>query len=225
MPRPLAALAALLTGAAVVSGCGGGGGPSQVATFTTPDPAHWKVSSHPLGRGAFVPANVSFSPSGLRLVLRVGSLDGGELQGRQGHAGGTSTATMRTAGSPGSISAFFLYLQDIPTDSSDELDFEVPGGTPHRVILTVWRRGSHTPAAQRTVPLAFDPAAAEHEYRFERDGSTVRFVIDGRTAFTSDRAPANALRPVFNVWYPTWQDPTVPPAAGVMRVSRYAFSG
>ena len=101
----------------------------------------------------------------------------------------------------------------------------MPGGTPHRVILTVWRRGSHTPAAQRTVPLAFDPAAAEHEYRFERDGSTVRFVIDGRTAFTSDRAPTNALRPVFNVWYPTWQDPTVPPAAGVMRVSRYAFSG
>jgi beta-glucanase (GH16 family) len=183
------------------------------------------VTSHPLGRGAFLPANVGFGPAGLTLRMPQGTLNGGELQGRQARGAGTSTARMRTSSSPGSISAFFLYRQDLATDSSDELDFEIPGGPPHRAILTVWQRGRHVPTAQRTVSLDFDPSAAEHEYRFVRDGAKVTFVIDGRTRFAYAHAPSVALPPVFNAWYPTWQDPTQPPAGGVMRVSRYTFTG
>jgi beta-glucanase (GH16 family) len=215
----------LLACAVGLAACGETPGPSgETATFRRADPGAWRVSSHALGRGRFDPRNVRFGPTGLTLVLPRGSLDGGELQSRTARGSGTYSARMRTAAAQGSLSAFFLYLYDRETDSSDELDFEVPAGQPYRVIVTVWRIGVKTPAAQRTVPLAFDPAAALHDYAMERDGGSVVFRVDGREVFRSDRAPTTRLRPIFNLWYPTWQDPTVPPAPGEVTVNRFAFT-
>jgi hypothetical protein len=214
----------LLACVAGLSACGGtDDAPSQTETFRRADPAAWTVSSHPLGRGRFDPAHVRFGPDGLRLVLPRGSLDGGEVQSRTTSGSGTYRARMRTSAALGSLSAFFLYLYDAETDSSDELDFEVPGGAPYRVIVTVWRIGSKTPVDQRTVPLAFDPAAALHDYTLRRDDGTAVFLVDGREVFRSSRAPTTRLRPIFNLWYPTWQDPTVPPAPGEVVVDRFEY--
>jgi beta-glucanase (GH16 family) len=182
---------------------------------------------HPLGRGRFEARNVRFGPDGLTLTMPQGSLDGGELQSRSLLGSGTYRARLRASAAQGSISAFFLYLHDTGTDTSDELDFEIPAvpvGEHNRVIVTVWRIGSSTPVAQRIVPLGFDPAAALHDYEMERDGGAVVFRVDGREVFRSDRAPTQPLRPIFNAWYPTWQDPTVPPAPGQMTVDRFAFT-
>jgi hypothetical protein len=203
--------------------CGGADRPQSATTaFGRADAADWTISTHPLGRGRFAARNVSFGPQGLRLVLPRGSLDGGEVQSRTLVGSGTAAARMRTASAQGSISAFFLYVHDAATDSSDELDFEVPAGAPFRVIVTVWRIGRKTPVDQRTVPLDFDPAAGLHDYAMHRDGSTVTFTVDGTEVFRSARAPTQDLRPIFNLWYPTWQDPTVPPAPGEMTVARFS---
>jgi len=226
--RVLAArLLALAACCAGLAACGGGadGPAAETSDFRAPEPGAWRVSVHPLGRGRFQAANVGFGPSGLVLRLPAGTLDGGELQARELRGDGTFRARLRASGAPGSLSAFFLYLHDRATDSSDELDFEIPAGAPHRAIVTVWRIGTKTPADQRTVPLAFDPAAALHDYAFVREGGDVRFEIDGREVFRSAKAPTARLRPIFNAWYPTWLEPAVPPAAGEMVVDRYAFTG
>jgi beta-glucanase (GH16 family) len=214
----------MVLGAALLAGCGDEPVKTSVSTFRAPQ-AQWMVSSHPLGRGTFEPHNVTYTRDGLLLTLPQGTLNGGELQSRTFTGPGVSSARMRSATSPGSISAFFLYRHDFKTDSSDELDFEIPGGAPNRVILSVWRRGIKKPVDQKTQPLTFDPAAGLHDYAFDRrrDG-TVRFLIDGREVFRSAKAPTNSLKPIFNAWYPTWQDPTQPPAGGQMLVTRYAFT-
>jgi hypothetical protein len=210
-----------------LAACGGGSGgqTTETSSFRGSDPAAWRVSVHPLGRGAFQAANVTFGPQGLALALPAGTLDGGEVQATELRGDGTYGARMRTSSAPGSLSAFFLYLHDHATDSSDELDFEIPAGEPHRAILTVWRAGTRTPADQRTVSLDFDPAAALHEYTFLREGGEVRFEIDGREVFRSAKAPTADLRPIFNAWYPTWLEPSVPTAAGEMVVDRFQFTG
>lgn len=222
--RPCHLLLALATLPLTLAACGGSSPAPQVSTFHTPTPKTWRVTSHPLGRGAFVPANVSFGPAGLSLRLPAGTLDGGEVQsvGRTGD--GTYTARLRAAAGPGSISAFFLYQHDYATDSSDELDFEIPVATPPQVILTVWRRGIKVPVAQRKAPLSFDPAAGLHDYAFVRKGSHVSFTVDGATLFQSDKAPDNDLHTIFNAWYPTWQTPSTPPQEGTMNVARFTFA-
>ena len=218
-------IACTLGVAALLAGCGGSEeGEPEVATFAQPDPERWVVGDHPLGRGELRPENVAFGPGGLALTLPEGTTDGGELRGAEWRGSGTFTARMRTATSPGSISAFFLYRHDFDTDSSDELDFEIPGGEPHRALVTVWRRGVKEPAAQTEVPLGFDPAAAMHDYEIRRDGAAVEFLVDGESVFTYDDAPSATLRPYFNAWYPEWQDPTVPPAGGEMAVERYEYA-
>jgi hypothetical protein len=85
------------------------------------------------------------------------------------------------------------------------------------------RIAAKTPVDQRTVPLGFDPAAALRDYELERDGGDVVFRVDGGAVFRSSRAPTADLRPIFNAWYPTWQDPTVPPAPGEVTVDRFTF--
>jgi beta-glucanase (GH16 family) len=208
----------------LIAGCGSSSPPAQVSRFRAPEPARWVVTDHPLGRGELQAANVRFGRERLVLSLPQGTTNGGELQARRFAGDGEFTARLRSATSPGSISAFFLYRHDFATDSSDELDFEIPGGMPHRVIVTVWQRGKKVPVAQRTVPLGFDPAAGLHDYAFKRDGTKATFQVDGNEIFRSQQAPTATLKPIFNAWYPTWQDPTVPPAGGQMVVDRYAFT-
>lgn len=225
--RPLIALA-LATAAVGLAACGGDGAPkTQVETFRERDRQAWRVSTHPLGRGRFEARNVHFGQTGLTIDMPQGQLDGGEVQSTTLVGDGTATARLRSAANQGSVSAFFLYVHDAATDTSDELDFEVlavPAGQHPRALVTVWRIGSKTPADQRSVPLDFDPAQALHEYTIERAGGTVVFRIDGRQVFRSTKAPTQPLRPIFNAWYPTWQDPTQPPAGGQMTVDEFAFT-
>jgi Glycosyl hydrolases family 16 len=137
--------------------------------------------------------------------LPSGTLDGGEVRHRRPRGDGHFRARLQASAAPGSLSAFFLYLHDFDTDSSDELDVELPAGEPHRALLTVWRRGGHEPADQRIVELDFDPSAALHAYEIVREpGGTVHLAIDGATAFTSRVAPAARLHLMFNAWYPDW---------------------
>jgi Glycosyl hydrolases family 16 len=223
--RLWASLLCLAAVAAAVGACGKDRPKPDVSTFRHPDAAQWRITAHPLGRGAFVPRNVAFGPTGLTLRLPAGTLDGGELQSKPFRGDGTLTTRMKSAGVPGSISAFFLYKHDYTTDSSDELDFEIPAGPPYTVLLTVWRRGIKVPVAQRKLPVAFNPAAALHDYAFERDGHDVTFLIDGKKVFSSAKAPDDALRPIFNAWYPEWQQPATPPREGTMTVDRFSFTG
>jgi hypothetical protein len=198
---------------------------TEVATFAAGDRAGWEPGDHPLGRGRLRPANVRYGPGGLALVLPAGTLDGAELRRRRPSGEGRFRARLQAAGVLGALSAFFLYLHDYGTDSSDELDIELPAGEPHRALLTVWRRGDHEPADQRIVELAFDPAAAEHTYEIARDpGGRVDFAIDEVTAFTSRAGPLAGLHPMFNAWHPEWLTRDGPSPGGVMRVSRYEFA-
>jgi beta-glucanase (GH16 family) len=225
--RVLAALAMVVC-AAGLAACGGDDRPkTQVETFREHDPQAWSVSTHPLGRGRFEARNVHFGDTGLTLDMPQGELNGGEVQSTTLIGDGTTTARVRAAANQGSVSAFFLYVHDAATDTSDELDFEilaVPVDQHPRLLVTVWRIGSKTPVDQRSVPLDFDPARALHDYTIERDGGTAVFRIDGRQVFRSTEAPTQPLRPIFNAWYPTWQDPTQPPAGGQMTVDRFAFT-
>ncbi len=165
-----------------------------------------------------------FGPAGLTLVLPSGTLDGGEVRFERPRGDGRFRARLQASRAPGSLSAFFLYLHDFDTDSSDELDVELPADAPHRALLTVWRRGGHEPADQRIVELGFDPAERLHDYEIERgpDGR-VRFAIDGDTAFTSDAGPAGGLHPMFNAWYPDWLPGDRGSPGGFMRVVLYEF--
>jgi beta-glucanase (GH16 family) len=224
--RRCAALA-LLAPAVTLAACGGGAAPEdeqevEVATFREPE-AGWRVAEHPLGRGVLKYSNVKFGRPGLQLVMPPGTLNGGEVKSIEWRGDGTFTARMKGSGAPGSISAFFLYRHDHATDTSDELDFEIPGGAPPRVLLTVWRRGSSRPADETVIPLDFDPAAGLHEYTLRRDGSTARFSIDGREMWRSDVAPTTTLQPMFNAWYPDWLTPADPPTGGTMVVDRYEY--
>ncbi|MBV9192940.1 MAG: glycoside hydrolase family 16 protein [Solirubrobacterales bacterium] len=155
-------------------------------------------------------------------MLPAGTLDGGEVRHRRPHAEGRFRARLQAAAAPGALSAFFLYRHDFDTDTSDELDVELPAGEPHRALLTVWRRGGHEPADQRIVALGFDPAEAPHTYEIVREAAgRVRFAIDGATAFASAAGPVSRLHPMFNAWYPDWLPRGGPTRGGFMRVVRY----
>jgi hypothetical protein len=189
-----------------------------------PDPQRWEPRAHRLGRSELRPRNVAFESTGVTLALPAGTTEGAEIRGTERRGDGAHTARMRSAGSPGSISAFFLYRHDAGTDTSDELDFEILGGEPHRMLTTVWRRGVREPVAQAEEPLEFAPAAESHDYSIRRAGAEVTFLLDGEEVFFYGDAPAVALRPYFNAWYPTWRKPAAPPAGGEMRVESYEFA-
>lgn len=198
---------------------------AEIATFAAPDGTCWEPGDHPLGRGHLRPSNLGYGPLGLALWLPAGTLDGGELRARKPRGEGCFCARLRATSAPGALSAFFLYRHDFDTDSSDELDVELPAGKPHRALLTVWRRGGHQPADQRIVALEFDPAAAEHRYAIWRQpGGRVSFAIDGAIALRSTAGPSADLYPMFNAWHPDWLPRCGPSPGGVMRVSRYQFT-
>jgi hypothetical protein len=188
-----------------------------------PDPEQWEIGDHPLGRSALRPHNVAFGPAGVTLALPAGTTDGAEIRGVEYRGDGTFTARLRSAGAPGSISAFFLYRHDPQTDTSDELDFEIPGGEPHRLLVTVWKLGIKEPVAQAEIPLEFDPAAEMHDYEFRRAGAEARFLVDGDEVFLCGDAPGATLQPYFNVWYPKWLEPASPPIGGELEVERFDF--
>jgi hypothetical protein len=197
---------------------------TELTDFATYDHELWERGDHPLGRGHLRPANATFGPAGLTLLLPAGTLEGGELRRRHASGSGRYRARFQAAAAPGSLSAFFLYLHDFRTDSSDELDIELPADPPHRVLLTVWRRGVHEPADQRIVDLPFDPTAAVHDYEIVREpGGRVTFAIDDVGMFASTSAPACDLFPMFNAWYPDWLPHSGRSPGGFARASRYEF--
>ena len=198
--------------------------PQEVSTFRVADPARWRATAHPLGRGRFEPANVAYGPGGASLRLPPGRTDGGELEATSPRGDGIFGARLRASDAPGSLSAFFLYRHDDASDTSDELDIEIPAGEPYRVMVTIWNRGIPTPADHNVVELGFDPSASLHDYVIERRPRRVRFFVDGRCVMSSVRAPGGLLTPMFNAWYPQWLEPAAPPEGGELQVGRFAFT-
>jgi Glycosyl hydrolases family 16 len=157
-------------------------------------------------------------------LLPTGTFDGGEVRRRRASGWGRHRTHLRAAAAPGALTAFFLYLHDFRSDSSDELDVELPAGEPYRALLTVWRRGCHEPTDQRVVELPFDPATAVHSYEIVREPEgRVTFTIDDVITFASPSGPTGDLYPMFNAWYPDWLPCSGPSPGGFARVSGYAF--
>ena len=195
---------------------------AQLTTFGAHDRELWERGDHPLGRGHLRPENATLGSAGLTLSLPAGTFDGGEVRRRRASGWGCHRAHLCASAAPGSLTAFFLYRHDPSSDSSDELDVELPAGEPHRALLTVWRRGCHEPTGQRIVELPFDPAAALHSYEIVREpGGRVVFTIDDVITFASPCGPAGDLYPMFNAWYPDWLPCSGMSPSGFARVSRY----
>lgn len=165
------------------------------------DGARWRLDTHPLGNGSVRADNVRTGGGGVSLVLSPGGRDGGELRSAERFVYGTYIARMRTPLAPGSISAFFLYQGG--SDEADELDIEIPNDGGRAVMFTTWVGGIQTHTV--TLPLPFDPAEDDHEYRIEWRPGEVRFAVDGAELQRwTDGVPRQPMYVMANAWWPTW---------------------
>lgn len=162
----------------------------------------WRRESHALGRGWVRAENVARGGE-VSLVLPAGGRDGAELRSAERFGFGAYTARMRTALAPGSISAFFLYQGG--SDEADELDVEIPNDGGRTVMFTTWVGGVQTHTV--TLPLPFDPAAGDHEYRIDWRAGEVRFSVDGAMMQRwSDGVPHQPMYVMANAWWPNWME-------------------
>ena len=169
--------------------------------FSALDAARWRLDTHALGRGMVRAENVLVAGGSASLVLPAGGRDGGELRTADRFGHGTYAARMRTPLAPGSVSAFFLYQGG--SDVADELDIEIPNDRSRTVMFTTWVGGVQTNTV--TLPLPFDPAAGDHEYRIQWRAGEVRFAVDGvEMQRWMEGVPGQPMYVMANAWWPKW---------------------
>lgn len=165
----------------------------------------WYRSTHVLGRGPLMPANVTVAGGQLRLALNADGYQGAEIGSRTNFGAGSYAARLRCGAPSGALCAFFFYQGGVG-DAADEIDIEILGAT-REIWFTTWVRGRRTNHAART--LAFDPAAATHEYAIVRTGSRVTFYVDGQEYVSfRKKVPTSRMVLLVNAWWPTWLTPT-----------------
>jgi endo-1,3-1,4-beta-glycanase ExoK len=184
--------------------------------FRALDVARWTPASHPLGRSALAPQNVTVANGRLALALPAGTTDGAEVRSTAAYRGGSFGARIRAARAPSSLTGFFLYA---PPDYASEIDIEIlhdPSGT---VLFTTYAGGRETHHERRG--LGFDPTAAAHDYRIDWSAGTAAFAVDGHVLRRwSGGIPTAPMNLYLNAWFPRWLDGVPAPAGAATLVDR-----
>lgn len=174
--------------------------------FSFFDESRWVRSSHTLGRGPLLPANVESGSGFVSLMTRSEDFSGAEIMSRELYGAGRFTIHARCAVPDGAICAFFLYEIGVG-NRADEIDIEIIPSS-GQIWFTTWKRGRRVNTSSHA--LTYDPAAAYHSYAFERTATEIRFFVDGveRHRYANRKRLPDALMPVFaNAWWPTWITP------------------
>ncbi len=173
--------------------------------FGSFEEARWIKSQHALGRGRFVPDNVSVGNGKLRMKIPARTLDGAEIESKEAYGYGTFVARMRTPVAPSSITAFFLYRSP---DFEAEIDIEIfNNGTAYYVT---YAGGKKTHLVSKKLP--FDPRKRFHTYRIDYYPRVVRFYVDGALVrrYTTG-LPKGPMKLLVNTWFPEWLPGKAPP--------------
>ncbi|MEO8681958.1 MAG: family 16 glycosylhydrolase [Vicinamibacterales bacterium] len=139
--------------------------------------------------GLFRPANVTaVEGQGVQLTVvqePVGVRDftAASISSRAAFLYGRFEATLQAARGSGLVTGFFLH-RDSPRQ---EIDFEITGNRPERVLVNVFynpgTEGARFDYGYRGTPveieLGFDAAAAPHRYAIEWDRCEIRWFVDG----------------------------------------------
>ena len=189
-----------------VGGGDGGSDAPLVENFDLWDPSAWIPGDHPLGRGLFVPENVSHRGTKLLLTVPAGGYNGAEIKSASPVQFRDVEVRLRTPRAPGSISAFFLY-EFVYTDDNDEIDIEIFNDGSRKIWFTTWVDGGLIPTNHAEHTLPFDPALRSHNYRIEWSSGWVRFLVDGVLMQEwTEGVPQDAMYVMSNAWWPTWMD-------------------
>ena len=192
LPEPVAPLAGALNPT------------SPTEPFDGFNSSFWYRSTHTLGRGPLVPANVTVAASQLRLGVEADGFEGAEIGTLTTFGAGAYAARLRCNAPRGALCAFFFYQPQVG-DYADEIDIEILAGTREMWFMT-WVRGHRTNHVSRT--LTFDPALQAHTYGIVRSGSSVAFYVDGNElARFRRKVPTSRMALLVNAWWPTWLAP------------------
>ncbi|WP_157991445.1 family 16 glycosylhydrolase [Caldimonas tepidiphila] len=163
------------------------GAPSFEDTMEFADAARWQASRWNNG-GHFLngwhPEQLAFHDGRLLITLEADtqsrsgmSCVSGEYRSLQRHGHGFYEARLMASGTPGTVTAFFLYTGPAEGTRHDEIDVEIKGDDPTRLHLNYWSDGVEHPSV---VPLGFDASAAFHDYAFRWTATGIQWFVDGR---------------------------------------------
>jgi beta-glucanase (GH16 family) len=173
--------------------------------FDSFEEAKWIKSQHALGRGRFVPDNVSAGNGKLRLKIPARTLDSAEIESKAAYGYGSFVARMKTPVAPSSITGFYLYRSP---DFEAEIDIEIYNdGTADYVT---YAGGKKTHLVSKKLP--FDPRKRFHTYRIDYYPTVVRFYVDGALVqrYTTG-LPQGPMKLLVNTWFPGWLPGIAPP--------------
>ncbi|KAK4702845.1 hypothetical protein P7C70_g3379, partial [Phenoliferia sp. Uapishka_3] len=202
--------------------------------------SNYQVGSQP-STHTFEPALVNISGGALRLTVKGGTAEGGDVKCAQVTTGyevlyANVTTRMKLGKVPGVCSASFFYRND-----NAEIDIELlssyitnsstsSGVTPGLQFTNqaLVAGGQETTAA---VPYKFDPTAAFHDYTVVWTKGQVQFLVDGvlRTTFTTN-VPSTPGSWVWNNWSSgnagwTAGPPQTDNVLQIKSITGYYFSG
>jgi hypothetical protein len=108
---------------------------------------------------------------------------------------GTYRSSIKVTNKPGAVVGFFIYLGN----PLNEIDIEFLTVDPRTAYFTLHHNTANVDHTTR--PLAFDPSAAFHEYRFDWYRDSVVFFIDAkRQAVLKKQVPLHKSLFMLNHW-------------------------
>jgi len=199
-----------------------------VQSFTTADDvqAAWTMSSWANTNRAHSPANVTVVDGVLHLKLSA-TKPGDKpvcaevVSRRSDFHYGTYRASIKMTSVPGAVAGWFTYLGK----PLNEIDVEFLSRDPRVARFTLHHIKTGVDHGRQM--LAFDPAAAFHEYRFDWYADRVEYYIDGQpSAVLRKEVPDRPSRLLLNHWsgnIPTFGGPA-PTEDAVMQVNWVYYS-
>jgi len=134
-------------------------------------------------------SQVSFD-DGMTLTLapkatKLAQFSSGEVQGRASYGHGYYEAKMRAGAGSGLVTGFFTYTGPYYGDEWDEIDVEIIGRQPRKVMFTYFRNGEKESYIH---DLDFDATKESHLYGFDWQPGSIRWYVDGELVHQSDGA-------------------------------------
>jgi GR25 family glycosyltransferase involved in LPS biosynthesis len=199
----------------------GAGVPIAEACMTVPSKEFpHLVETFPGNLASFIQENLEYHKEGARLVIE--AFDGGPRPYRSaafasvrpfGHA--RFEAEIRAAPGPGLITGLFLH-RDTPLQ---EIDIELPGSDPQRMLANVYFNPGDDGAAMgfgyrgspHWIDLGFDTSADFHLYAIDWRPGRVTWLVDGkvvheRVGWDPTPVPHLKMRLHANLWAPRSQE-------------------
>jgi hypothetical protein len=191
----------------------------EIDHFEDLDNKSWVVSSHSIGKGDFLPANVQLENNRLKIILPGECLSSGEIRSQELMKYGRYEIRLKAPDVPSTITGFFLYKAP---DYYREIDIELYRGEENEIYFVLYAGGEKTNEVVKK--LEFDPARDFHTYTIDFFPGEVSFYVDReKMASFTKGLPRQSMYLMVNAWYPDWLEEAASPGAGSLEIDWIAY--